>query len=161
MTRYLPPFDELCELLGVDKKSVQKSGPVEVRSEVLLALIKAAVAGLAIDAQWYRQRNSDVAVAFEGRPDIAFEKHFKETGYFESRQFPSIVDVEFYRRKYPDLATAIKAGELSDLKTHFHEVGVNEQRVPSAEAEEEMRAWGTLAKTHSSRRPGTRAKIRT
>lgn len=161
MTRYLPPFGELCELLGVDKKSVQKSGLVQVRAEVLLELIKAAVAGLTIDTQWYRQKNSDIASAFEGRPDAAFEKHFKETGYFEDRQFPSIVDVEYYRRKYPDLAAAMKAGELSDLKTHFHEVGVYEKRVPCAEAEGEMRAWGQLSKTDGGRRPAGRAKVRT
>jgi hypothetical protein len=147
MTRYLPPYDELCTLLGVSKDELQGSGRVQVPAQVLAALIRVAVAGLAIDTQLYREWYPDLDKTFKKR-STDIESHFKQTGYFEGRRFPLLVDVDYYRVKYPDLALALARGELRDLKTHFHEVGVFEQRVPSAEAEGEMNSWAWLGKTY-------------
>ena len=147
MTKYLPPYDQLCAMLGVDKNELQRPGQVLVASDVLLALIRAAVAGLTIDPQAYRKYNPDVDKAFKNLSDALVEKHFKETGYFEGRKFPTLVDVEYYRKRYPDLAAAAATGKLTDPKTHFHEVGASEARVPSAEAHEEMQAWTRLLRT--------------
>lgn len=158
MTEYLPPYDELCNLLGVDKHELQKPGSARVPNEVLLVLIKAVVGGLAIDVQFYRQSNPDVDKAFKNRPDSFVEKHFKETGYFEGRKFPTVVDVEYYKKRYSDLASAIDKGAISDLKMHFHEVGIFEKRVPRAEAEEEMKIWDQLVKTVGSRQSNIRTK---
>lgn len=154
MTSYLPPYDQLCSLLGVDKEELQQPGLVQVPAEVLLAVIKAAVSGLSIDVPFYRTSNLDVDKAFN--KDSLVERHFKETGYFEGRKFPSLVDVDFYERRYSDLAAAAKRGEIPDLKTHFHEVGSLEKRVPSAKAEQGVKSWDQLAKTYGKRSTGGR-----
>jgi hypothetical protein len=131
-----------------------------VPNDILLALINAAVASLTIDPQSYRKYNPDVDKTFKDLSDALVERHFKETGYFEDRKFPAVVDVGYYKRRYPDLAAAVAKGTLADLKKHFHEVGVLEKRVPSAEADEEMKLWDQLLKTRSTRRSHPKSQAR-
>jgi hypothetical protein len=151
MTKYIPQFGELCALLGVRKDELQRSGLVQVPAQILLALIKASVAGLPIDVEFYKQANPDIDKAFRNKPKEVVEKHFKETGYFEDRKLPLRVDVEYYGRRYGDLAEALKKGEIADLRVHFYEVGIFEKRVPSAEAESDMKTWEQFRRTYGPR----------
>ncbi len=104
-------------------------------TEAFHALIRAAFAGAAFDAAWYRATYPDVERAI-GQGQVPDElSHFAGFGYFENRKpRPFDVDAPWYEATYQDVGLAIRAGQVKDARSHFNTSGYFEPRAPNPQA---------------------------
>jgi hypothetical protein len=144
--QYVPPLRLLSDVGDVDRSDTRITLPLEC----FYAILRAAFAGPAFDADWYIATYPDVATAIaEGIvPDAV--THFVRYGYFEDRRPRSFdVDVRWYEDAYEDVAGAIRSGSISDARSHFNANGYFEPRAPTAEA---ASAFATLLMVAASRK---------
>jgi hypothetical protein len=144
--QYVPPLRLLSYVGEVDRSATTISLPLES----FLALLRAAFAGPAFDADWYAATYPDVAIAIAAGivPDAL--THFVRFGYFEGRR-PRAFDVDptWYESAYEDVASAIRSGAVSDARAHFNVNGYFEARAPTSEA---ASAYATLLMIAVSRK---------
>ena len=143
--QYVPPLRLLSDAAHVDHSRQQMTLPLES----FYALLRAAFAGPAFDAEWYIATYPDVATAIADGivPDAV--THFVRFGYFEDRRPRSFdVDSRFYEDAYEDVAGAIRSGAISDARSHFNANGYFEPRAPTAEA---ASAFATLLMAAAAR----------
>ena len=136
--QYVPPLRILTDAGSVNSANDKITLPLEA----FYAILRAAFAGPAFDADWYIATYPDVATAIADGvvPDAV--THFVRFGYFENRRPRSFdVDVRWYEEAYQDVAGAIRTGAISDARSHFNANGYFEARAPNAEA---ASAYATL-----------------
>jgi hypothetical protein len=129
--QYVPPLRLLSQAGDVTRSDRQITLPLES----FYAILRAAFAGPAFDADWYSATYPDVATAIGSGivPDAI--THFVRFGYFEGRRPRAFdVDVRWYEEAYEDVAGAIRSGAVSDARSHFNANGYFEPRAPTAEA---------------------------
>jgi hypothetical protein len=144
--QYVPPLRLLSDAGEIDRSATTISLPLES----FLALVRAAFAGPAFDAEWYVATYPDVATAIATGivPDAV--THFVRFGYFEGRRPRSFdVDPSWYEGAYEDVARAIRSGAVSDARAHFNANGYFEARAPTSEA---ASAYATLLMIVTSRK---------
>jgi hypothetical protein len=151
--QYVPPLCLLSDAGEVSRSATTISLPLES----FFALVRAAFAGPAFDADWYAATYPDVATAIaEGIvPDAV--THFVRFGYFEGRR-PRAFDVDprWYEDAYEDVAGAIRSGAVSDARSHFNANGYFEARAPTSEA---ASAFATLLMIAISRKAAEGKKV--
>ena len=143
--QYVPPLRILADAGSVDRADNRITLPLES----FYALLRAAFAGPAFDADWYIATYPDVATAIADGvvPDAV--THFVRFGYLENRRPRSFdVEVRWYEDAYQDVAGAVRSGAVSDARSHFNANGYFEARAPTAEA---ASAFATLLMTAAAR----------
>jgi hypothetical protein len=129
--QYVPPL----RILSAAGDTVRSDRQITLPLESFYAILRAAFAGDAFDADWYIATYPDVATAIADGivPDAV--THFVRFGYFENRRPRSFdVDARWYEDAYDDVAGAIRSGIISDARTHFNANGYFESRAPNAAA---------------------------
>jgi hypothetical protein len=143
--QYVPPLRLLANAGDMDRSDKQ----ITLSLEAFYAILRAAFAGPAFDADWYIATYPDVSTAITDGivPDAV--THFVRFGYFEGRRPRSFdVDPPWYEDAYEDVAGAIRSGIISDARAHFNANGYFEPRAPTPEA---ASAFATLLMIAASR----------
>ena len=98
----------------------------------MLAVLKAMLASVAVDDDWYRTHYPDVAAAIDAGEYESTQRHFMEHGYFEGRLPGRLsVDEAWYIKTYDDIATGMEDGEIPSAEEHFNMHGYAEGRLPA------------------------------
>ena len=147
--QYVPPLRILSGAGTVERSETRIALPLEA----FFALLRAAFAGAAFDADWYIATYPDVATAISDGivPDAV--THFVRFGYFENRRPRAFeVNPSWYESAYQDVASAIRSGAISDAQSHYNANGYFEARAPDADS---AAAFATLLTVVAARSPST------
>ena len=93
--KYLPPFDILKSYMTL--QTVNGELMVSCTYEAFVEMLRRMIAGIRVDAAWYRSRYPDIAEAIDQGIVGSPQKHFVDDGYFEGRMpFEIKVDERYY-----------------------------------------------------------------
>jgi hypothetical protein len=127
--KYLPPFDILKSYMTL--QTVNGELMVSCTYEAFVEMLRRVIAGISVDAAWYRTRYPDIAEAIDQGLVGSPQKHFVDDGYFEGRMpFEIKVDERYYLTNNPGIADFVRRGMLADGQQHFDENGYHEGRLP-------------------------------
>jgi hypothetical protein len=120
---------------------------VAVSVPVLRALLRAAIAQLPFDVDFYLNTYPDINEAHSAGRISNLHDHFIEEGYFEGRlgSDPSFSE-DFYRENYPDVAQALDTGQLTSAFDHYVATGCYEGRSANEAELERIKPWLELLK---------------
>ncbi|MDD2878435.1 MAG: hypothetical protein PHT60_14420 [Acidiphilium sp.] len=122
----LMPYSYLCGAGAATETRL-----IELPEDRLNALLRALLAFVQVDENWYLKTNPDVSheVKTGGLPSA--RAHYITSGFFENRwPFQIVVDDDWYLEQYPDVKTAITRSSVSTCQDHFNRYGFREGRLP-------------------------------
>ncbi|MBS0638404.1 MAG: hypothetical protein JSS43_00945 [Proteobacteria bacterium] len=129
--KYLPPFEVLKAYMTLE--TVNGELMATCTYENFVEMIRRMIAGIEVDAAWYRTRYPDIAEAIDQGLVASPQKHFVDDGYFEGRMpFEIKVDERYYLTQHPGIADYVRRGMLENGQQHFDENGYHEGRLPFA-----------------------------
>jgi hypothetical protein len=127
--KYLPPFDVLKSYMTME--TVNGELMVSCSYEHFVEMLRRMIAGISVDAGWYRSRYPDIAEAIDQGIVGSPQKHFVDDGYFEGRvPFEIKVDERYYLTANPGVSDFVRRGLLTGGQQHFDENGYQEGRLP-------------------------------
>ncbi|MGE0222045.1 MAG: hypothetical protein AB7F35_06045 [Acetobacteraceae bacterium] len=127
--QYLPPFETIKTFLTLT--NIRGKTTATATIEGVQAMIRALLAGMDFDEDWYLTRNPDIAQAVSAGTFRSGKEHFLSNGYFEGRlPFPIEVDNDWYLSQYPEVADAVAKGVVNSAQQHFDQHGYREGRRP-------------------------------
>lgn len=144
MSKYVPPFNRLCQALGIAPEALDKLGEISVPAPILKHLIRLMLAELQVDVNLYLEENPDLATGLSSRSRVEIAKHFRSTGYFEGRMLPVALDVDYYVNRYQDVQSALTSKTLDSPQRHYRDQGASEMRAPRKEFEAEIAVWSEV-----------------
>ncbi len=105
---------------------------IPVSNVLLNALLESIAARVAIDEEWYRTNNPDIADAIDSGMFENARHHYLKFGYIENR-LPRFIQVDetFYRASNRDISEKLRLGQLQSAQQHFEQFGFKEGRLPS------------------------------
>jgi len=127
--KYLPPFEILKSYMTLE--TINGELKVSCNYEQFIEMLRRVIAGVEVNAEWYRTHYPDIAEAIDQGIVVSPQRHFVDDGYFEGRQpFEIKVDERYYLTANPGVADFVRRGLLTDGQQHFDENGYQEGRLP-------------------------------
>lgn len=139
---FLPPFEELCALLGITEGSLDGEKKVRVEPAVLKKMIQMLVDQIPFDEDSYAETYADIGAALDSGDVTDLKSHYVTSGYFEGRkEYKAMFDEEWYKENYVDVLSAYVEGTIDSCYKHYVDRGIAEWRAPSEEYAPMVKDW--------------------